>query len=296
VSYTRVADLGPLVGLPLRWLDIACSQVANLAPLRGAPLEILDVGETAVADLAPCTGMQLNELYVDATAVADLDPIIWPGLTRIDCSRTQVRDLSGLARATGLRELVADGLPSVPRLGALVEHPPEFMLVDRAAIPDSWMFRDDRVHQVRQMLARDAVARSAWSELRGLAEVWRGRPTLILDCPMSREQAQQVAERAGARMWVPRDLAELMDVRFEFWRQQGIRPFRFAWFGVSSDLALADDGTPLRFRLPGIALPPGSAGQFVLPMGWMRNHGEPIAVYPPHRRKLSLSILEWPAP
>jgi serine/threonine protein kinase/Leucine-rich repeat (LRR) protein len=92
----RLADLTPLLGLPLTRLNCALAQVADLGPLHGLPLADLDCGGTPVRDLAPLAGLPLTRLRCTATGVTDLTPLKGLPLAWLDCSATGVRDLSPL--------------------------------------------------------------------------------------------------------------------------------------------------------------------------------------------------------
>ncbi|MCB1276874.1 protein kinase [Prosthecobacter sp.] len=94
---SRVRDLGPLHGMPLRRLDLRkCAQLTDLSPLRGMPLEYLNISETFVADLSPLQGMPLRELNAGFTKISSLAPLHGMPLESLDVSATAVGDLSPL--------------------------------------------------------------------------------------------------------------------------------------------------------------------------------------------------------
>jgi len=68
-----LADLWPLTGLPLHYLNIDNTKVADLSPLQGMPLEFLRMRGTPVIDLTPLRGLPLKEIYLDFRAPRDLD-------------------------------------------------------------------------------------------------------------------------------------------------------------------------------------------------------------------------------
>src|SRR4029077_17870710 len=71
----KLADLWPLKGMPLRFLDFSITRVSDLSPLRGMELLDLTCHETAVTDLSPLEGMSLTNLRIAGTNVADLSPL-----------------------------------------------------------------------------------------------------------------------------------------------------------------------------------------------------------------------------
>jgi serine/threonine protein kinase/Leucine-rich repeat (LRR) protein len=76
IYYTGVADLSPLAGMPLQYLNCdAAEGLRDLAPLRGMPLKVLCCRSNAVADLTPLKGMPLEQLYVWNSPVSDLAPL-----------------------------------------------------------------------------------------------------------------------------------------------------------------------------------------------------------------------------
>ncbi len=63
---TGVADLAPLVYLPLKRLNLRNTRVTDLQPLRRMPLEQLDLRGTPVTDLSPLSGLPVVRLWIDA--------------------------------------------------------------------------------------------------------------------------------------------------------------------------------------------------------------------------------------
>lgn len=63
---TGVADVAPLIYLPLKRLILRNTNVSDLRPLRRMPLEQLDLRGTPVADLSPLSGLPLVRLWIDA--------------------------------------------------------------------------------------------------------------------------------------------------------------------------------------------------------------------------------------
>jgi internalin A len=127
---TRVKDLTPLAGLPLRQLFLEETNVSDLAPLAGMPLEQLYLSSTQVTDLSPLAGMSLQELnlvgtpiedltglvdvevgtlWIPQTKVSDLSPLAGKSLASLDLQDTPVSDLSPLAGNRSLRRLHIGG-------------------------------------------------------------------------------------------------------------------------------------------------------------------------------------------
>lgn len=96
---TKVADLEPLRGMPLSWLDVSgCEELRSVEALRGAPLRSLNISETGVSSLAPLAEVRtLEELALHHTPVTDLEPLRGLPLQRLRLFHTDVRDLSPLA-------------------------------------------------------------------------------------------------------------------------------------------------------------------------------------------------------
>jgi serine/threonine protein kinase/Leucine-rich repeat (LRR) protein len=92
----KLADLSPLRGLPLTWLEIADNPVSDLSPLRGMPLTELNCRRTQVEDLSPLDGMKLNGLDVWKAPVSDLGPLRGMPIKVLLCHETNVADLSPL--------------------------------------------------------------------------------------------------------------------------------------------------------------------------------------------------------
>jgi hypothetical protein len=58
--------------------------VKNLGPLRGLPLRFLGLRQTLVRDLSPLAGMRLEELDLSGSSVTDLMPLRGQPITVID--------------------------------------------------------------------------------------------------------------------------------------------------------------------------------------------------------------------
>ncbi|MBS0208718.1 MAG: protein kinase [Planctomycetes bacterium] len=87
----RLADLSPLQGLRLTFLNCGANRVADLSPLQGMPLTDLHVYHTKVTDLAPLQGMELTALLCNGTQVSDILLLTnMPSLKRLSIVNTQV--------------------------------------------------------------------------------------------------------------------------------------------------------------------------------------------------------------
>jgi hypothetical protein len=99
VSESKLADLRPLTGLPLRDLNLMCAPlVTNLEPLRGMPLETLNVSHSGVVDFAPLKDAPLRDLTCrQMLALRSLDSLRGFKLTSLDCAyNTSIVDLKPL--------------------------------------------------------------------------------------------------------------------------------------------------------------------------------------------------------
>jgi serine/threonine protein kinase/Leucine-rich repeat (LRR) protein len=115
----QLRDIGPLQGMPLRFLNLSESIVEDLAPLKGMPLvdlrlssskaidltplrgmttlKELHLQSTKVTDLAPLQDLKLQKLYMKIVPVSKLDALKGMPLVDLDISLTSVRDISALA-------------------------------------------------------------------------------------------------------------------------------------------------------------------------------------------------------
>jgi serine/threonine-protein kinase len=93
---TKVSDLSPLKGMPLREIECRDTPVTDLLPLKGMPLVHISFHQTPVSDLSPLKGMRLNFLDCMRTKVSDLSPLKGMPLTVLQCNGTSISDLSPL--------------------------------------------------------------------------------------------------------------------------------------------------------------------------------------------------------
>jgi tRNA A-37 threonylcarbamoyl transferase component Bud32 len=88
----RLADLAPLRGMSLTWLNCNGTQVADLSPLADMPLAVLEFDGTKVADLSPLKAMKLTHLSCGHTRVTDLSPLNGIPLKHLWCDFKAERD------------------------------------------------------------------------------------------------------------------------------------------------------------------------------------------------------------
>jgi Leucine-rich repeat (LRR) protein len=96
---SKVTDLSPLHGMPLRELILLDTPVSDITPLAGLPLVILDLSRTPVSDLAPLKGAPLAELYLEGAKVSDIAPLAGMPLDKLwlkDCPVADISPLSGM--------------------------------------------------------------------------------------------------------------------------------------------------------------------------------------------------------
>jgi serine/threonine protein kinase len=93
----KLADLSPLRGLKLTFLNCSFSKVADLSPLAGMPLVELWCNHTLVSNLSPLRDVPLTRLHINETPVSDLSPLKDMPLAILQCNETQVSDVTPLA-------------------------------------------------------------------------------------------------------------------------------------------------------------------------------------------------------
>jgi serine/threonine protein kinase len=122
LHFSRIQDLGPLKGAPLKSLDLGdCQQFRTIAPLGGMKLTYLSLwGCNQVTDLGPLGNMPLEELHIGGlTGVRDFTPL--KGLVRLKMLRmwnTAIEDLTVL-KDLPLTELNLDGCKKITTLEPL---------------------------------------------------------------------------------------------------------------------------------------------------------------------------------
>jgi formylglycine-generating enzyme required for sulfatase activity len=166
---SKVSDLSPVKGVPLKTLDIMFTGVTDLTPLRGMPLETLMAWGWRGSDLTPLTGMPLrwlncggggqkldlaelaglplDFLCVNHTQVSDLGPLRDVPLTRLLCSNTRVTDLAPL-RGMRLRELRIVNC-KVSNLVPLQRMPLQVLEIQGTSVTDLSPLRGMRLEEIR---------------------------------------------------------------------------------------------------------------------------------------------------
>jgi serine/threonine-protein kinase len=130
----RLADLSPLAGMKLTFLDIRFTQVSDLSPLKGMPLTRLNCGHTNVSDLSPLKGMPLEQLVIWGTPVTDLSPLKGMPLTILDLWSAHVTDLSPVS---GLPIRFTNcGAQSISDLSPFKDAPLTNINLDRTQVTD----------------------------------------------------------------------------------------------------------------------------------------------------------------
>ena len=112
-----LADLTPLSGMQLTYLECGRNPVSDLSPLRGSALTGLDCSGTRVSDLSPLKDSKLVWLNCGWSEVSDLVPLRNVPLQTLILNSTKVRDLSPL-KDTPLKDLLCDFVPE--RDGAIL--------------------------------------------------------------------------------------------------------------------------------------------------------------------------------
>jgi hypothetical protein len=118
ITDTKVSDLAPLAGMPLRRLIMHSVKAISFAPLSGLPLvelrmvksgisdltplarlrlEILQIAGNPLSSLSPIAGMPLRDLDLDGIPAEDFTPLKGLPLEVLILSGTRIRDLAPLA-------------------------------------------------------------------------------------------------------------------------------------------------------------------------------------------------------
>lgn len=71
LNYTKVSDLSPLKGMPLKYLGTANNRVVDLSPLKGMPLTRLEANASRITNLSPIRECPLIELKCDLKVECD---------------------------------------------------------------------------------------------------------------------------------------------------------------------------------------------------------------------------------
>lgn len=116
---SRVKNIGPLKGLPLKTLQLNYTSVFDLGPIAEMPIEFLNLQATPVNDITAVKSLPLNSLWLNYTKVVDLSPLEGMTLVSLDITGTPVADLSALRGMTTLRRLNLSNCSSLKDLTPL---------------------------------------------------------------------------------------------------------------------------------------------------------------------------------
>lgn len=134
-GYSQLRDLSPLAGMKLASLTCFSSQVTDLSPLEGMPLELLNVSYNAVTDLKPLKGMPLKSLSMqDCKLIADLAPLQGMQLEELECDYTAITTLAPL-EGMPLRKLMIHGT-QISDLSMLHDMPLEILNCGSTKVTD----------------------------------------------------------------------------------------------------------------------------------------------------------------
>jgi len=120
LAWCPLRDLSPVLGLPVRRLDLAATRVESLAALNGMPLDFLSLHATGITDLAPLSQFRLTGLHLNKTQVRDLSPLKGMPLNELFLSETPVKNISVLAPLP-LTTLTLDGCTELHDLRPLAK-------------------------------------------------------------------------------------------------------------------------------------------------------------------------------
>jgi Leucine-rich repeat (LRR) protein len=138
----KVADLTPLLGMQLTYLELDLALVTDISPLKGMPLkhltlesvpatnlhliatlrelDILSLNGTKPADWDFLKGLNLKELMLGNTQIKDLGVLTGMPLEKLYLNGTRITDLSPL-RGLPLRMLTLEKCPNPLDLSPLAE-------------------------------------------------------------------------------------------------------------------------------------------------------------------------------
>jgi serine/threonine protein kinase len=107
----KLSSLVPLKDMKLTTLNCSFTRVVDLSPLHGMPLKVLNLnGNTQLTDLSPLRGMPLAVLLCQGTNVTDLSPLRGLPLTILACPAPALKDQETLRTLTNLKRI--NGQPS----------------------------------------------------------------------------------------------------------------------------------------------------------------------------------------
>jgi serine/threonine protein kinase len=94
IRSTNVADLSPLNGLNIRFLDISMTPVVDLAPLANLPITHLFLDSVAVEDFSVLSTLPLSDFSGNNTKFNNLDFIKSKSITYLSLENAWVKDIS----------------------------------------------------------------------------------------------------------------------------------------------------------------------------------------------------------
>ncbi|MCY3020641.1 MAG: protein kinase [Planctomycetota bacterium] len=98
VSALGLAQIDPLSGMKLTWLNCADNKLSSLEPLRHMPLTDLYCVRNRIGSLEPISGAPLRELTCDENELASLEPLRSNrSLGQLFCSHNHINDLGPLS-------------------------------------------------------------------------------------------------------------------------------------------------------------------------------------------------------
>ena len=119
----KLSDIRPLKGLRLGAVSLDRTQVTDLSPLVGMPLRWLNLDDSpGITDLGPLAGMPLAEIYLCRTGVTDLKPLRKMPLRRLNLQGTKVKNLEPL-RSMPLEWLNLNDVSTYPSFDPLARMP-----------------------------------------------------------------------------------------------------------------------------------------------------------------------------
>jgi len=205
---TKLQDISPIAGLPLKFLSLKNCPVSDVAVIKGMPLEQLALEETQVSDLSPLSGMPLHSLWLNGAPVSDLKPLEGLPLTSLNLLKTMVTDVTPL-RGMPLESLWLNDT-GVADISSLDESPLVSLTLHKTLVSD--------ISVVRKLpaLQRLHIADTEVTDLRPLAGL---RLTRLIFTPAKITQGLDVVRQL--------DTLQELDVEFrepqrwspeEFWR------------------------------------------------------------------------------
>jgi len=131
----KLADLSPLRGMRLMYLECAHAPIADLSPLKGMPLKGLIASHARISDVSPLKGMPLTHLALSYVKLDDLTPL--EGMPLQSCyfdGSPKLTDLSPL-KGMPMVDLRLSG-PNITSLEPLRGMPLQLLYCGSTAVSD----------------------------------------------------------------------------------------------------------------------------------------------------------------